>query len=97
LRWTSRSGLFSPQAAPRQCTQEVRPNRLRLGGPDLHAQDLASPVRIDADGDDDRHGDDTAAPPDLQIGGVDPQVGPVAFDRPVEEGLDLAVDLFAQP
>ena len=34
---------------------------------------------------------------DLQVGGVDPQIGPVALDRPVEEGLHLAVDLLAQP
>src|SRR5436190_22101594 len=33
----------------------------------------------------------------LQIGGVDPDVGPVALDRPLEEGLHLAIDLLAQP
>ncbi len=28
---------------------------------------------------------------------IDPQIWPVALDRPIEEGLDLAVDLLAQP
>ena len=42
---------------------------------------------------------ETMRPPlaHLQVGGVDPQIGPVAFDRPLEEGLHLAVDLLAEP
>ena len=32
----------------------------------------------------------------LHIGRIEPEIGPVAFERPVEERLDLAVDLFAQ-
>src|SRR5205814_9242359 len=62
-----------------------------------HAQNLAPSVRVDADGDDDSDGDDTAAAANLQVGGVDPKIRPVTFDRPFEEGLHLAVDLFAQP
>src|SRR5512144_1970297 len=32
-------------------------------------------------------GDDTAVPTtSLHVGGVDPQIGPIAFERPVEEG-----------
>src|SRR5208283_4124494 len=54
-------------------------------------------VAVDADGD--RHGgrDDAAAPPHLQIGRVEPDVGPVALDGPAKEGFDLLVDLLAQP
>ena len=33
----------------------------------------------------------------LHVGRVDPDVGPVALDRPVEEGLHPLVDLLAQP
>ena len=42
---------------------------------------------------------ETMRPPlaHLHVGGVDPQIRPVAFDRPLEEGLHLAVDLLAQP
>jgi hypothetical protein len=32
----------------------------------------------------------------LDIGGVDPKIGPVAFDGPVEKGFDPPVDLLAQ-
>jgi hypothetical protein len=61
------------------------------------AQHLTAAVAVDADGDDDGDRDDTAAAAHLQVGGVDPDVGPVAFDRPLEEGLHLVVDLLAQP
>ena len=89
--------LDAAQAAPRQLAQELRPDRLGLGSADLHAQNLAPAVGVDADGDDDGDRDDASAAADLQVGGVDPQIGPIAFDRPFEEGLHLAVDLLAQP
>jgi hypothetical protein len=50
----------------------------------------APAVGVHADRDGDGDGDDAAAPADLQIGGVDPQIWPVAFDRPLDEGLHLA-------
>ena len=34
---------------------------------------------------------------DLHVGRVEPDVGPVAFERTVEKGLDPFVDLLAQP
>ena len=89
--------LDAAQAAPGQLAQELRPEGLGLGGADLHAQHLAPAVAVDADGDDDGDRDDAAVAAHLQVGGVDPEIGPVAFDRPVEEGLHLAVDLLAQP
>lgn len=61
------------------------------------AQDLAPAVGIDADGHNDGDRDDAAVLPDLHVGGIDPQVRPIALDRPVEEGPDPLVDLFAQP
>jgi hypothetical protein len=33
----------------------------------------------------------------LDVGGVDPQVRPVALDRPVQERADALVELAAQP
>ena len=75
--------LDATQPPARQLAQELRPDRLGLRGADLHAQHLAPSVAVDADGDDD--GDRHDAPPatDLQVGGVDPQIRPVAFDRPL--------------
>ena len=73
-----------------------------VGDDRLHATQaapcqLAAPIGVDANGDDDGDRDDAPAAADLQVGSVDPRIRPVALDRPVEEGLDLAVDLLAEP
>src|ERR1700731_4887757 len=48
-----------------------------------------------------RHDDsaraDAPAGADLHIGRIEPEIGPVALQRPIEKGGDLAVDLAAQP
>src|SRR3954451_20767153 len=59
-------------------------------------KDLAAAVGVDADGDDDGDTDDAPALAGLEVGGVDPEVGPAPLDRPREEGLDALVDLRAQ-
>lgn len=70
---------------------------LGLGGADVHAEHLATAVSVDANRDDHGDGDDPAGLADLDVGGVDPDVRPVALDRPIEEGLHAAVDVLAQP
>jgi len=52
---------------------------------------------VGAHRDDDGDGDDAACLARLHVGRVDPEIRPVALDRAGEEGLDLVVDLFAQP
>ena len=52
---------------------------------------------VDAHRNDGGNRDDAAAAPCLEIGGIDPDIGPFALDRPVEEGLHLDIDLLAQP
>ena len=89
--------LDAAQAASCQLAQEVGPECLGLGGPDRHAEHLAPPGGVDADGDDHRNRDDAAILAHFQIRGVEPDIGPLAFERPVEESLDLVVDLAAQP
>src|SRR5512144_2050348 len=89
--------LDTAQAAAGELAQEARPEGLGLRRADIHPQNLAPAVRVDGDRNDDGDGDNTAVPTtSLHVGGVDPQIGPIAFKRPVEESLDLAVDLFAQ-
>ena len=89
--------LDAAQAAAGELAQEGGPEGLGLGGADVHAEHLAPAVAVDADRDDHRDRDDAAVLAHLHVGGVDPEIGPVALDRPVEEGLHLAVDLLAQP
>ena len=93
-----RDHQFHPaQAALPQLAQEACPEGLRFRRPDVHAEHLAPTVAVDADGDDDRHRHDPAGLADLHVGRVEPEIGPVAFDRPVEKRLHPAVDLLAQP
>ena len=89
--------LHSAQASPGQLAQEFCPDWLSLGCADLHPKHLASTVGVHTHGDDDGNGDDAAAATNLEVGGIDPQIGPFPFDGSVEEGLHLVIDLFAQP
>ncbi len=55
--------LDAAQAAARQLAQEPGPQGLGLREADVHAQNLAASVRVDANGDNDRHRDDAAVAP----------------------------------
>ncbi len=86
--------LHSAQAAPGKLVQERRPECLGLRWADVLAEHFAPAIALTPTA------TDTMRPPrlaDLQVGGVDPQIRPVALDRPVEKSLDPLVDLPAQP
>ena len=53
-------------------------------------------VAFDRRRDDGGHRDDPAALPDLQVGRVQPQVGPLALQRPLQEAGDALVDVLAE-
>ena len=57
---------------------------------------LAPTVAVDADRDDDRDRDDPTVAACLHIGRVEPDIGPITFDRAIEERLDLAINFTAQ-
>lgn len=89
--------LHATQAAVGQAAQEGLPERLSLRGANIHAQHFAPAVAVHAHGDDHRDADDASLLPDLHIGGIDPQVRPIAFDGTMEERIHAGVDLLAQP
>jgi len=91
--------LDAAQAATGEAAQEVGPEGLGLRRADRHAEHLAPTVAVDPDGDGNgnRDRDDATVLADLEVGGVDPQIRPVALDRAVEERLYPDVDLLAQP
>jgi hypothetical protein len=84
--------LHAAQATARELAQELGPEGLGLGGTDVHTKDLAPAIAVDADRDDDGDRDDAAGLAHLHIGGVEPDIWPVAFQRAVQEGLHLVVD-----
>jgi hypothetical protein len=73
------------------------PERLGFRWPDGESQHLAAAFGVGAGSD--YHGDidDAAALAHLHVGGIDPHIAPLAFDRPVEESLHTLVDLLDQP
>src|SRR5205807_2684720 len=89
--------LDAAKPARRQGAKELGPEGLGLRWSNGGSKNLAAAVCIHTDGHYRRDRDDPAAFTHLHVSGVDPHVGPGAFDRPVEELLDAAVDLFAKP
>ena len=73
------------------------PEGFGLGVADRHAEHLAPSLVVDRHRHGHRDRDDAPDLAHLDIGGVEPQIGPLALQRPVEEALDLVVDLAAQP
>jgi len=62
----------------------------------VQADDLAPALGVHGRRDYCRHGDDAAALAHLEVGGVEPQVGPLAVEGALEKGVLALVDLLAQ-
>ncbi len=89
--------LDAAQAAPPELAQKIGPEGFGFRRADVHAEHLAPSVVVDADSDDHGHRDDAAVLADFDVSRVDPDIGPIAFDRAIEKGFDLFVDLLAEP
>ena len=95
--WASLTTSFTP-SRPRAFSepQEVRPERLGFRGSDPQADDLPAALGIGGNGD---YGRDRYDPPALallEVGGVEPDVGPVAGQGSVQELANPFVDILAQ-
>jgi site-specific DNA recombinase len=88
--------LDALQAAPDQALDEARPERFCLRRADPETDDFAPAVGRDGDSDYCRHRDDAAALTHFQVGRVEPQIRPLALDRPLQEGRDPLIDVLAQ-
>ena len=88
--------LHAGQAAPNEVLQEVRPEDLGLGRSDVQADDLAPAFGVDGHGDYGRNADDPPAFAYLEIGRIEPEIGPLAGQRALQEGQDALVDILAQ-
>jgi hypothetical protein len=74
-----------------------KPERLRFRGADVEAEHFAPTIAVDADRNDHGNADDAPVLAHPDVGGVDPQIWPVALDRAAQKRLHLLVDLRAQP
>eukprot|EP01137_Pigoraptor_chileana_P013759 Opistho-2@67633 len=88
--------LHAGQAAAGKVLEEGRPERFGFGRADVQADDLAPALGVDGHGD--YRGDTDDPPPlaHLEIGGIEPEVGPVAGKRSLEKGMDALIDVLAQ-
>jgi hypothetical protein len=62
----------------------------------VQPNDLASAIGVDGHSDYRGDRDDATALALLQVGGVEPQIRPLAGERSVEEGVHALVDFLAQ-
>src|SRR5436190_21164015 len=88
--------LDPAQAAPRQALQKARPERLGLRGTDVQPDDLTPAIGVGGNRDYCRDRNDAAALALLQVGGIEPQIWPLAAERPVEKSMHALVNVFAQ-
>ena len=72
--------LDAPKASACQLAQELSPESRSLRGTDVHAQNLAAAIGIDANGDNHSHRDNASVLTDLQVGRIDPDIRLVALD-----------------
>ena len=88
--------LHALQSATDEVLEEGRPERLGFARADVQADDLALAFGGDGNGYYRCHADDPAAFAHLEIGRVEPEVGPLAGERPFEEGVHPLIDVLAQ-
>ena len=96
--WASEmTNLTPPRATERQGAQEVPPERIRFAWTDSQTKHLTHAIGVYGDGNYYGLRHDPAGLPRLHVGRIDPQVRPVAAERPIKERVDALVDLGAQP
>lgn len=90
---TSNCHGSTPITTSAACCQSMSatPRRPGLRGADVHAEYLPAAVGVHADRDNLRHPDDPPVPADLQEARVDPQTGPIAFERAIEFAFENAL------
>jgi hypothetical protein len=88
--------LDAGEPAALELAQELDPEGLGLRRTHRHAEHLAAAVGVDRDGDGHSDRDDPAGLAHLQVGRVNPEIGPITFEGTLEEGQDPLVDLSAQ-
>lgn len=87
--------LDAVEAAPDQRAQELLPGGFALAGEDVGADDLAVAIVADGVGDDERTADDAAAVADVDVLGIEPDVGAGPLEGALAPRFDLVGERFA--
>jgi hypothetical protein len=88
--------LHARQAAAHQTAQELDPEGGGFRLPQAQPEDLAAAVLIDAGGDYRGARHDAPSLAKLDVGRIEPAVGPLAVQRPLEERQHARVDVLTQ-
>ena len=88
--------LHAREPALDQIAQEVGPEDLRLRRADVQADDLAPALGGDGHGDYRGDRDDAAALAHLEVGGIEPEIRPLARKRALQERVHPLIDVLAQ-
>lgn len=88
--------LDATQAAAEQASEEIGPEGGGFRGADMPAHDLALAIGVGGHGDYGRDTDDAPALALLEVSGIEPKIGPFAFERAVEEAVHPFVDVLAE-
>jgi len=85
--------LDALETALDQALEESRSERFGFGRAKTQTDDLAPAFGRDRHGDYRSDRDDAAAVADLEVGRVEPEIRPLAVDRPVEESVDPFINV----
>jgi hypothetical protein len=88
--------LHALEAAAYQSAQELDPEGGGFRLAQAEPEDLAAAILVDAGSDYCRDRHDAAILADLDVGRIEPEVGPLAVQRTLEEGQHAGVDVLAQ-
>ena len=88
--------LHALEPALGEVAQESRPEGFGLGGADVQADDLALALGRDSHRDYGGDRNDAAALAHLEVSGIQPEIGPLAGKRALEEGVHALVDVLAE-
>src|SRR3954451_6238679 len=88
--------LHAFQATTHQTAQKLDPEGGGFRLTQAEPEDLAAAVLVDAGGDYCRDRHDATLLADLDVGRIEPEVGPLAVQRPLEERQHARVDVLAQ-
>ncbi len=78
-----------------QGSEKVGPEGLCLGRADRQAQDLTASLRVGANSDYPSDADDAPVLTGLEIGRIQPDEGPVTFDRALQKRLHPGINVLA--
>jgi len=82
--WASEITSFTPLSPLGEVAQESRPEGFGLGGADVQADDLALALGRDSHRDYGGDRNDAAALAQLEGSGIQPEIGPLVENRPLE-------------